>query len=465
MPDPGRYTPLLFWLAAFAMAGLTAGLGYVTGQSDFGYILGFYAPLFLLYLLLFNLAGKSQAPPLAYFIGLAVGLRVLLLFAEPGLSDDIYRFVWDGRLLVQGINPFDQLPVYYIENGIRVPGITEALFRELNSPEYFTIYPPMAQATFALAAWLIPESVSGSALVMKGFLLLCELGTLWLLIRLLQHFRLPPKNILLYALNPLIIVEIMGNLHYEGAMVFFLLLAFWWLTQDRWRLSAVAIALSVASKLLPLMFLPFLIRRLGWRRSIAYFAITGGVLLLLFFPLASGVFLSNFGDSLDLYFRKFEFNASVYYLVRWVDFQRLGYNNIARIGPWLAIITAAGILLLAALERDHSWRKLPARWLFAICLYLFLTTTVHPWYLSLPVGLCLFTRFRFPILWSGLVFLTYLNYSYDPYWENLWVVALEYALVIGMLGWELFFQEEGKRKKQVIVRREVKERLSAFLNR
>lgn len=437
MNTPTKKRWLSFGLIALAMIGLTFGLGFLVEQSSFNRILAFYAPLFLLYLLAYRMVDGDKDREVSFFLILAVALRAVLVFAAPSLSDDVYRFVWDGRLLLQGINPFDHLPAHYIENGFQVPGIDEQLYRELNSPEYFTIYPPVAQGTFLLAAWLFPGSVLNSALVMKLFLFGCELGTMWLLVRLLTHFQLPPKNVLLYALNPLIIVEVTGNLHYEGAMVFFLLLSLWLLLNERWAFSAGAMGLSIASKLLPLMFLPFLIRRLGWRRSLSYFGVVGGVLLLLFFPLASGVFLSNFSESLDLYFRKFEFNASVYYLVRWVDFQRLGYNNIARIGPWLAAITASGILLFAMLERNISFRKLPSRWLFAICLYLFLTTTVHPWYLSLPVLLCLFTRFRFPILWSGLVFLTYINYSYTPYWENLWLVALEYALVGGFLIWEL----------------------------
>ncbi|MEK7255452.1 MAG: hypothetical protein AAB316_11950, partial [Bacteroidota bacterium] len=79
---------------------------------------------------------------------------------------------------------------------------------------------------------------------------------------------------------------------------------------------------------------------------------------------------------------------------------------------------------------------LPETCLFAFCIYLACTTTLHPWYLALPVLLCIFTRWRFPIVWSGMIFLTYVNYSYSPYRENLCVVALEYAVVAGWLIFE-----------------------------
>ncbi|MEO0876545.1 MAG: hypothetical protein AAFY48_18235 [Bacteroidota bacterium] len=94
-----------------------------------------------------------------------------------------------------------------------------------------------------------------------------------LLIRLLRYWSLPEERVLWYALNPLIIVEVVGNLHFEGAMIFFLLLGLWALlrwkgSDNKWWLaiSAVAMAMAVSSKLLPLLFFPFLIRRLGWWR-------------------------------------------------------------------------------------------------------------------------------------------------------------------------------------------------------
>ena len=228
-------------------------------------------------------------------------------------------------------------------------------------------------------------------------------------------------------------------------MIFFLLGAIYYLQKansevsKNWFfiLSAICFALSVASKLLPLMFLPFLIYPLDWKRSFQYFTIVGLVVLFLFLPLLSGVFFSNFGESLDLYFRRFEFNASLYYLFRWIGFQFSGYNMIASIGPMLAVLAFTGILILTFYNKNKSLQRVPLFWMWAICLYLACTTTVHPWYTALPVVLCLFTRFRFPILWSGLIFLTYINYSYGEYFANMWVVGIEYSLVFGYFIWEL----------------------------
>ena len=227
-------------------------------------------------------------------------------------------------------------------------------------------------------------------------------------------------------------------------MIFFLLLGLWtllrWKDSDNtWWLvaSAVAMAMAVSSKLLPLLFFPFLIRRLGWWRSVGYFGIVGTVLLFSWLPLYSQTFFENFGSSVNLYFRRFEINGSVYYFARWIGYQFSGFNLIRFIGPALAATVFLSIMSFSVLERIRAdWQEVPSRWLVAISIYLFCATTVHPWYTALPLVLCLFTNYRWPILWSGLIVLTYINYSYAEYFENLWVVLFEYTLVFAFLLWE-----------------------------
>ncbi len=426
------------WLIGLlgALSGYCAFiLGYQVTQSDFAWIISHYGAWFLAFWIIYKLSNQEQ---LQILLLLGLGLRLLLVFGLPTLSDDIYRFIWDGRLWLNGINPFDHKPIYYIQNEINIPGLELSLYEQLNSPEYFTIYPPAAQLVFIISCWLFPNSILGSAIMMKLFLLAAEIGSLILIQKLLLHFKLSPKLILLYALNPLIILEITGNLHFEGAMIFFLLLALWYWSQNNWWKGAVAMTLSIVSKLLPLMFLPFVIRRLGWKKSLLSFFLIGVLSIASFVPLFNAAFIANFSESLDLYFRRFEFNGSIYFLSRWIGYQWEGYNLIAFIGPALAMVTLISVTLFALLERSSDWKSWPGRALFAITVYLLMTTTVHPWYLSLPVVLCIFTPLRYPILWSGLIFMTYINYSYTPYYENLWVVGIEYLVLFMFMGMEFF---------------------------
>lgn len=418
---------------AVGMLLCSAWLGYGVTQSDFvGIALGF-AAFFGLY---FWLLLRAASIHLYAWLGVAVMLRLVLLGAFPQLSDDIYRFVWDGRLWNAGINPYDHLPVWYLQPEHAVPGLDAALFARLNSPAYHTIYPPVAQAVFALACWVSPDSLLGASIVIKVFLLACEVGSMVLLVALLRHFRLPEHHALWYALNPLIILEVVGNLHFEGAMICFLLLGWYFLIRGTTLFSAVFVALSVASKLLPLMFLPFLIRRLGWRRSIGYFALLGACLVLLWLPLFNASFFTHFGSSLQLYFKRFEFNGSVYYALREFGYMVWGRNILKTIGPWLGLTVLVGITWYALRERRSDWGSLPGAWLFSISLYLLLASTVHPWYAALPLVLCIFTPYRWPVLWTALIPLTYITYRDPGFHENPWLIALEYGLVIAFGIWE-----------------------------
>ncbi|MEL6718570.1 MAG: hypothetical protein AAFP82_07630, partial [Bacteroidota bacterium] len=213
---------------AYILLSCIVYLGYSVGQNDFWQMLPAFMLAFGIYV--FVLISKiNNTDSLHFWIGVAVILRFALLFGLPNLSDDIYRFIWDGRLLQNGINPFDHLPSYYLQQGILPEGITQELYQQLNSPEYYTIYPPIAQLSFYIATWLFPNSILGSAIVMKLILFAFECGNVWLLLRLLPLFGFAQRNVLIYALNPLLVLEITGNLHFEGAMIFFLLLAIYML--------------------------------------------------------------------------------------------------------------------------------------------------------------------------------------------------------------------------------------------
>ncbi len=425
-------------LAGSIFLVMIAFLGYYPQQQDFALLM----PSFLIafggyYFFCTKLATQQSLP---FWLGVAVLARAILLFSLPNLSDDLYRFIWDGRLLNQGINPFEQLPGYYLLVGNEVAGISKALFDQLNSPEYFTIYPPVCQAIFAFSTWLFPNSVLGTVVTMKAFFLFFEVGTLFLGCRLLDHFNLDRKQILWYALNPLIILELTGNLHFEALMVFFLTAAIYFYVKSNLKLSGIAMGFAIATKLLPLMFLPFFIRRLGRKKAIIYFVVIGITVVALFAPLFNSVFFSNIGSSIGLYFQRFEFNGSIYYFLRWLGLVISGHNLIQVLGPLLGLFVFFKIVSRAHKETDLSTLELIRQMLFALTLFLFCTTTVMPWYLSGLILFSIFTGHRYPMVWSLMILGTYINYSYPVFEENLWVVALEYA-VVGFFVWrerELF---------------------------
>ncbi|MDO8971231.1 MAG: hypothetical protein Q7U74_11115, partial [Saprospiraceae bacterium] len=301
-------------IVSLVFAGLTIFLGYCVQRSDFQVFIAAYAAIYGLYDRVVFYAKKHwSAAQMRHLIWLGIALRVLLLFSIPNLSDDYARFLWDGHLSVAGIHPFVHTPKYFIENQLVIPGITQELFAKLNSQEYFTVYPPVCQAVFAMAAWVFPTNVLGGVFLMKLFLLGCEIGTIWIL----EHRRaltslIPPKSVALlkgvphlyYALNPLVVLEITGNCHFEGAMIFFLLAGMVALQNGKIAKGAIWWALATASKLLPLLFLPIVWRWLGFRKGLTFNVLFAVFSLLLFAPVLA--VLPNILESIDLYFRQFQ---------------------------------------------------------------------------------------------------------------------------------------------------------------
>ncbi|MCY2688536.1 polyprenol phosphomannose-dependent alpha 1,6 mannosyltransferase MptB [Salinimicrobium sp. TH3] len=436
--------PLLIFLSCCAFYFAFA---YNLERTDFFKLLTLYGGLFFLSWKFF----KMQRYNLKILLAAAVIFRLLFLFAVPNLSQDFYRFIWDGRLLLEGINPYLMTPAEYFAAG-NLPFLgAQELYDGMGSLSAGnpTNYPPLNQLFFALAAFLGGKSILGSVIWLRVFIIAADIGIFYLGRKILRNLNLPESNIFLYLLNPLIIIELTGNLHFEGVMLFFLLAALYLLQCQKWLFSALFFSCSIAVKLIPLMFLPLLFRRLGWKRALVYYAATGIILLLFFLPFLSGVFAENFFSSINLWFQKFEFNAGFYYVIRWIGYEVEGYNIISYAGPTLAGVVFVSILIMAILERNHKMRGLLTSMMFGMFIYLSLATTVHPWYLATPLVLSVFTRYKFVHVWSLMVVLSYFAYSQAGFQENLWLVAVEYVVVIGMMGYELFFQPSDTKYQEI----------------
>ncbi len=452
-------------IAAIVLLLLMLDSGYFVERKDFIHLILVYTTAFAVYF--YVLKTVKEKKDIDFWIKMAFILRGVLLFSLPHFSEDIYRFIWDGRLTNMGINPFNFKPSYFVENQLYANILTPDLFSKLNSKEYFTVYPSVCQGIFAFAVWLFPKSIYGSAIVIKSFLLASEIGTIFLLKKMLPD----SKRILIYALNPLIIIELCANAHFEAAMIFFFLLSIFMLKKAFYQdekvlinstektthplsksliLSGIAFALSVASKMLPLMLLTFFIKRMGIKRSFVFFTIIGVSLLLIFIPLFNPLFINNLQSSLKLYFQKFEFNASLYYLIREVGTYLRGYNPINEISPILTNTVLISFILIMIFEKVKKNEEvfnfnieggIFTTFLYAFSIYFLCATTVHPWYAALPLVISIFTRFKYIMVWTALLPFTYIHYSYPQPTENYWVIGFEYAVVICFFMYEKFYKK------------------------
>ena len=200
------------------------------------------------------LRARGHAPPraLAAILFLSLLFRVTLVFSPPSLSDDIYRYLWEGRLVLNGANPFTQAP-----DDPSLAPYRDEYHGLINNREISTIYPPVAQAIFAVSQTFSRHPTPMKALAALGDFLLVLL--LW---RILVVRQMSPGRVLVYAWNPLPLIEFSGSGHIDVFAILFLLLSLHLLDRERGGWSALALGLSFLTKFFAVCLLPlFWLRR------------------------------------------------------------------------------------------------------------------------------------------------------------------------------------------------------------
>lgn len=424
-------------LMVFASILFYISFGYDLVRTDFFKLTTLYLALFILCYKLIQFEKWN----FRFLLVAGTLFRLALLCVEPNLSQDFYRFVWDGQLICHGINPYLHLPKDLIVDIHRsIPNALE-LYNGMGelSASHYSNYPPLNQFIFAFSTLLTGSSTLGSIMVMRIIIIFADLGVFYFGRKLLSKLNKPPHLIFWYFLNPLVILELTGNLHFEGVMLFLFITSIYLLVQKKWSWAAVLYALSISIKLVPLIFLPLFLKYFGLKKSILFFSIIGGICLLLLLPFYVPEFIANYSRTIGLWFSNFEFNAGFYNLVKHIGIHWNAkpwelIKTYGRITPWIVISSVA---LITYIRENNKVNTLITSMLWILSLYYFLAATVHPWYIIFLILLCLFTEFKFPIVWSLTIVLSYWAYSNEGFKENLLFLFIEYIAVYGFMIYEI----------------------------
>jgi len=220
------------------------------------------------------LTGRKVPGALPAVLLFAVVLRISIVFAPPYLSDDIYRYVWDGRVQAAGVNPYRFVPDSPELESLQ----DDRIYPRINRSDYApTIYPPVAQAIF-LAATRVSESITWMKTVMVGF----EGLAVWMLLRLLVALGLPAERVLIYAWNPLTVWEFAGSGHIDAAAIAFLVFALWARRRNLPALTGITLACATLIKFYPAVIFPGLYRRWEWKMPAGFI----GTAMLAYLPYA-----------------------------------------------------------------------------------------------------------------------------------------------------------------------------------
>jgi alpha-1,6-mannosyltransferase len=285
-------TELLICLCGLSLVALTAfGLTLskpVIGQFGIG-----YGPALTRFVILSCVQGViyfaaiflvMRFPPaprrLWIILGVAALLRVLALSVPPFLSNDLYRYIWDGWVQAAGINPYRYIPadphLAALRDAIVYPNINRATYAH-------TIYPPAAEMIYfaitRIVSWCMLPPVLGMKLAMVGL----EAIGIWAMLRLLDLAGLPRSRVLIYAWNPVAVWEFAGNGHVDAIAIGFIALALLAICRGKSARGAAALAVAVLAKFLPIVLLPALWRRWDWK----FAAVFIGCVILLYVPYLS----------------------------------------------------------------------------------------------------------------------------------------------------------------------------------
>ena len=346
--------------------------------------------------------------------------RLTLVPHPPVASDDIYRYVWDGRVAQAGINPFQYAP-----DDPRLAGLqTTELPALVNFPHMRTIYPPLAQLFFFTSALLFGDSIVG----MKFLLVIFECCTILILLLILKQLRMNPGLVLTYAWCPLPIMYFGLDGHIDALAIPFFLLFIYLMLKSKTVTGAFALGLAGLAKLYPLFVVPFLWKlESSWKRIL--------IILLPILLLVAGYlfYLEPTGGVFESFFtfnKRFEFNGSLFTLLYAV----IGANEITHI-----VCGVLFLLWIAALAFVD--RPLLDKLFLAFLGFILVSPSVHPWYLAWLAALVAL-RWSVAVVvllaTANLSNIVVYQYHATGIWQDRpWLVFIEYVPLYALLVWEI----------------------------
>lgn len=407
-----RRNGLLFFLCLAAQGGLTLALSVWAraGAAPSTIVLGLAAS-FVPYAGLLRWAPVLGAPRQVGRIALiaAFVFGVAFVCAPPVMSDDLYRYLWEGRLWLEGLNPYRLAP----SDPALLP-LRSDLWASINNKSLASIYPPLSQLLFAAAAWLGNE-----VWTVKLLALLAHLASAVVVSRIADR----PHAGLALVLNPLLLSEAALNGHFDVLTGLALLLSVWALSRHRIVQAGLAVCAAVGLKAVGLVFVPFFARR---PKALAAVSVVCALLLL---PLVWWRLPSDASSGPGQFASRWRGNESVFAVVQWVA-DHLVPEDLSALTARGVVVAALLLLWILILRRPSSPLEAGRLLIWAVLL---LSPQVHPWYLCWLLPIEVFAGGRAGLLWSAAVLCAYVpldRWVREGVWEMpVWLQVASYAAV------------------------------------
>lgn len=383
---------------------------------------------------------SNSKPLLGIIFFFAIVFRLCLILPTPGvLSDDMYRYVWDGRVQQSGINPYRYPPAAGELRSLQ----DDRIFPHINRKDDPTIYPAGAQLFFRMGYLLAGDRIAG----FKGLMTFFDVLTLLLLTALLRVYGFGTARVLIYAWNPLVIFEIAYSGHLEGLIVFLMVAALYLNALQKKTPAIVLLALASAVKFYPSLLLAVFLNRGNRIKGLIVFLTVFGLLYLPY--IGAGARLAGF---LPVYLKNpYEsFNLGLKYLFMFL-FPGAGYSLLSQL--FILGLLAAGLVVYFKSQQDVE--VIQYAYYLAGGLMLLMPAALHPWYVILIVPFLSFFPHPAWLIFTATVALSYLKYVTPRGVMPRWVLLVEYLPLFILLaaGFFLKTRTDRARSKALILGR------------
>ena len=401
--------------------------GYFSSTTDFVMLpILFVLSFFIYFYLIFFTQDKNEVNALLWF---SVLFRLIFLFAIPILSTDYIRHIFDGQLILNGFNPYLFTPAKILSGNTPIPAnLFNDFYAELSTNQTYSKTFPLVHILSLLSAVFTNINPLISIVILRIPIIIADFVLIKFLIKLLDKLNLSYSGLLIYALNPLVIIGLTGNINFIGVMLCFFVVGLYFIIHNKWLNSIFFFTLSATSSIFPFLLIPLVFKKLQSAKSMVLVFSMLIIFSLFWIPFYHPNFLDTIINNVNNNLFSFSTNFGLQQVID-------SFTGEAKI----IIPILFGVALISiSISRASDWISILKGMMFCITAFILLNFTIEPYYFVLLVFFSAFVQqYHYAIIWSLFALLNYPIFA--PFLAtHLWIMPVEYAVLLMLFLLELF---------------------------
>lgn len=401
--------------------------GYFSNASNFVVLsVLFVLSFFIYFYLIFFTQDKNEVNTLLWF---SVLFRLIFLFAIPILSTDYLRHIFDGQLILNGFNPYLFTPADILSNNTPIPAnLFNNFYTELSTNQTYSKTFPLENVVSLLSAVFTNINPLIGIVTLRIPIIIADFVLLKFLIKLLDKLNLTYSGLLIYALNPLVIIGLTGNINFIGLMLCFFVIGLYYVIHNKWINSIFFFTLSATSSIFPFLLIPLIFKKLHLAKSFILVAIILVIFSLFWIPFYHPNFLDTILNNVNNNLFSFSTNFGLQQVID-------SFTGKSKI----IIPILFGVALISiSISRASDWISILKGMMFCLTAFMLLNFTIEPYYFVLLVLFsALVQQYHYAIIWSLFALINYPIFA--PFLAtHLWIMPTEYAILLMLFLLELF---------------------------